>query len=191
MNKHLGEIVDSIEHERRDLFASVSELSQGQMDFRPAEDAWSIGENLDHLHLSEQGVTKLIKLSLSKAAKSDAAARTDDAGENAWLTSLDQYQIEKVTRKLKALEQIVPRAGIAKSEILEGLRRSRAELLEGARAAEGYDLAQISFPHPFLGAFNLYQWIRFVGKHELRHLNQIEAVKRAQDFPAPEIARAN
>ena len=78
MNKHLGEIVDSIEHERRELLASVSDLAQRQMDFRPAEDAWSIGENLDHLHLSEQGVTKLIKLSLSKAAKSDAAARTDD-----------------------------------------------------------------------------------------------------------------
>lgn len=184
MNKQLGEIVNCIERERVQLFESVNDLSPQQINFRPATDAWTIAENLDHLHLSEREIVKLIKLSVMKAAKLDAPVRGENASEDEWLTSLDRFRIETVTRKLKALERTTPRAGLTKDEVLESLRSSRAELIEAARAAASFDLARISYPHPFLGDFNLYQWVRFIGKHDLRHLNQIEAIKQAANFPA-------
>lgn len=183
MNKQLGEIVNCIEHERLQLFESVNDLSPQQINFRPATDAWTITENLDHLHLSERQIVKLIKLSVMKAA-SDAPVHNKNASEDEWLTSLDRFGIETVTRKLKAMERITPRAGLTKDEVLESLRSSRAELIEAASAAASFDLARILYPHPFLGDFNLYQWVRFIGKHELRHLNQIEAIKQAANFPA-------
>ncbi len=192
MNKHLSEIIDSIESERRQLVESVTHLSQAQFDFRSSEDAWSIGEVLDHLDLTERGIAKLMKLSAMKSAKSGAQSddiASDTAGENKWLTSLDHYKIETVTRKLKAIEQIVPRKGLAKNEVLSSLEGSRTELMEAiGAAAENCDFAETSFPHPFLGDFNLYQWVRFIGKHELRLLNQIETVKQSPKFPAPEQA---
>ena len=189
MNKQITEILNFIEHERQQLIVGVENLSQTQFDFRPVEEAWSIGEILDHLHLSESGVAKIIKMNVSRAAKSDAAARAGNAGD--WATSLDQYKIENATRKLKAMEQIVPRAKLKKDEILDSLKRSRVELVEAAHAAADYDFAQMNFPHPLLGALNLYQWVRFIGKHELRHLNQIVAVTRDSNFPASEAAQAS
>jgi uncharacterized damage-inducible protein DinB len=181
MNKQITEILRFIEQERQKLIAGVENLSQTQFDFRPTDETWSVGEILDHLYLSESGVAKIIKMNVSRAAKSNAAP---ESAASDWGTSLDQYKIENVTRKLKAMEQIVPRSRLAKNEILASLSRSRAELVEAAQAAADYDFAQMDFPHPLLGALNLYQWVRFIGKHELRHLNQIEAVKLDANFPA-------
>ena len=189
MNKQITEILDFIERERQQLMAGVENLSQTQFDFRADKEVWSIGEILDHLYLSESGVAKIIKMNVSRAAKSDTVTQESGAGD--WATSLDQYKIENATRKLKAMEQIVPRAGLLKNEILDSLSRSRAELVEAAQSAADYDFAQMNFPHPLLGALNLYQWIRFIGKHELRHLNQIEAVKHDANFPSAERATAN
>ncbi len=190
MNKHVVEIVECIERDRQHLLASVNDLSQGQLDFRSSDDTWSVGEVLNHLHLSELGIAKLIKLSVLKAEKSGVNNSQGETGERSWLTSLDLFAIETPSKKFKAMEQIVPRAGLQKDDLINDLRRSRAELLGAAEAAANFDFAQICYPHPFLGKFNLYQWIRFVGKHELRHTNQIEAIKRAPDFPAQESVRA-
>ncbi len=190
MNKHVVEIVECIERDRQHLLASVNDLSQGQLDFRSSDDTWSVGEVLNHLHLTELGIVKLIKLSVLKAEKSGVNNSHGETDGRSWLTSLDRFAIETPLKKFKAIERIVPRAGLQKDDLMSDLRRSRAELLDAVGATANFDFAQIGYPHPFLGEFNLYQWIRFVGKHELRHTNQIEAIKSATDFPAPESARA-
>ena len=38
---------------------------------------------------------------------------------------------------------------------------------------DGGDLTQVSVPHPFFGPFNGYEWLLFLGKHEERHLVQL------------------
>jgi hypothetical protein len=38
---------------------------------------------------------------------------------------------------------------------------------------DGLAIAGIVFPHRLLGPLNLYQWVIFMGAHELRHAQQI------------------
>jgi hypothetical protein len=40
----------------------------------------------------------------------------------------------------------------------------------------GQDLSAYRLPHSFLGSLNVYDWIRTIAYHELRHAQQIREV---------------
>ena len=40
--------------------------------------------------------------------------------------------------------------------------------------ADGWALEKVVAPHPRLGTLDMYQWLVFLGRHESRHLAQIE-----------------
>jgi hypothetical protein len=48
--------------------------------------------------------------------------------------------------------------------------------MDAASAASGLALGGIVYPHSMLGALTLYQWILFLGQHELRHAKQIQSI---------------
>jgi uncharacterized damage-inducible protein DinB len=181
VNQKLCEIVADTEEKRRALLESVRDWSQAQLDFRAQPDAWSAGEILHHLHLIEASITKLLAKQTIKAQQQNIGSDTSDGS---WLNSLDHMPIESRERKMKAPPYVAPQqGGLMKEELLALLRGSRAEFLATIERASDYDLAQLTFPHPFLGDLNLYQWILFVGKHEARHTTQIVEVKACTDFP--------
>jgi len=52
---------------------------------------------------------------------------------------------------------------------LSGLGRSRVDLLDVITRADGWAVGSLSFPHPIIGPLDFYQWVLFVGQHEVRH----------------------
>ncbi len=55
------------------------------------------------------------------------------------------------------------------------LDESRAGLHLWASEADGFALAQVSFPHPALGTLNLYEWVAMIDGHERRHLRRMQS----------------
>ncbi|HYW06495.1 MAG TPA: DinB family protein, partial [Longimicrobium sp.] len=96
-----------------------------------------------------------------------------DAEGDSVLGSLDRFRIEERRRRVDALESARPTHGLARAELLDALAASRAGLLELLRAAAPHDVSGVIHKHPALGDLNLYEWLVFVGKHELRHAAQI------------------
>ena len=176
MNHKVQEIVDYIEGERQALLAGVQNLSQAQLDFKPAPEQWSVGEILHHLHVVEKGLPKLYAMLLQKTA--EAGFKPETAGS--MLQSLDHKQLDVPNQKLQAPKRVFPQAGIAKNELFALLKSSRQTLIDAVSQAGDYDLSEVKWPHPFFGDINFYQWILFVGKHEKRHLGQINRLKAAQ-----------
>ena len=179
MNPKIQEIVNDIDAVRANLYAAVNDLSQAQLDFKPAPEEWSISEILSHLQVVEKGLPKLYTIMLQKAAEAGLQPET----EGSWLQSLDDAKLEVVQQKMPAPERVLPKAGIAKAELLESLRQSRQAIVDAVSQAGDHDLSGVKWPHPALGEINFYQWILFIGKHEMRHLGQIEKVKSAANFP--------
>ena len=170
MNPKLQEIVDEIEEKRELLLQAVSDLSPEDLNIRNGPDQWSIGELLHHLHLAETQITELLALQLRRAEKRGIGP---DTSGGSVINSLDEYSLEKVLQKVKAPPSAVPQRGLEKSDLLEALEDSRRALLKEIERAASYDLSRLKFPHPILGALNMYQWILHIGKHEQRHVNQI------------------
>ncbi len=181
MNHKVQEIVTEIEAVRQHIYDAVAGLSQTQMDFRPTPESWSISENLSHLNKVERGLPKLYTLLLQKIAEAGLQPET----EGSLLQSLDHAQLDVATQKFQAPERVLPQSGLTKAEVLAALQQSRQAVLDAVAPAGEYDLSGVTWPHPALGDINFYQWVLFIGKHEKRHLGQIEGVKKADGFPTP------
>lgn len=177
MNHKVQEIVTEIEAVRQSLYDAVAELSQGQMDFKPAPNRWSISENLSHLNKVERGLPKLYTILLQKLE--EAGWKPETAGS--MLDSLNGSVLD-AGQKFQAPERVLPVSGLSKDDVLAALRQSRQAVLEAVAPAPEYDLSGVTWPHPALGDINFYQWVLFIGKHEKRHLAQIEEIKKAAGF---------
>ena len=69
------------------------------------------------------------------------------------------------------------------AQVIAAFETSRLATIEWLKSTS-VDLMSFGAPHPALGPLNCYQWGYFLGVHCLRHVEQIEEVKRAAGFPA-------
>ena len=67
-------------------------------------------------------------------------------------------------------------------KVLQGVQ---AELLNLRPRLEVVDPTLVRFPHWIFGPLDLAQWLAFVGIHEERHLDQIQAIIASEEFKSP------
>ena len=176
MHPRLAGIAAFLEDARSRVVADALTLSPEDSARRPAPDAWSADEILTHLGLVEPGSAKLVGKSVRVARE---AGLPREASEEPVLRLLDGRGFETGEQKLVAPEFVAPRAVLPRDEALAALGRSRDLLTNVLAGVDGWALAEVVAPHPILGPFNMYEWLLFVGKHELRHLAQLERTAAA------------
>ena len=177
MTGRLQEIWQDAESCRARLMGYVAALPETAFDRRGETGGWSVGEVLHHLCRMEELVTSLVS---RQAQKARGRGIGPDPGGESLLHSLDGYPIETVAGKITAPEAVAPRAGLGKEELLSMLGASRSELRKALDGCADVDMSQLQLPHPALGRINMYQWVLFIGKHELRHLGQIARIVEAR-----------
>jgi hypothetical protein len=169
---NVAEIFDSIDETRAKLAGTISGLSDGELNFRPAENTWTVAELVEHVAKTEASIVPLV-FRLLKNAEVDGAA--SDGTINPPISLAEQHEIARTTR-FQAPEMIRPEGTASVSESLAKLSESR-ETIRGLRARlEAVDLSNTAFPHPAFGKLNLYQWLAFIGLHEGRHVEQMEKI---------------
>jgi len=173
MAERLQEVVQSVQAARTRVLGAVDGKGQEALDRRPSPDAWSPGEILHHLLLMEKAVVRLLERLIAKAER-DGAPPGQHTGS--LLGILDSFDVEYSPAHIQAPEGFKPTPGVARQELLGGLAESRATFLELAARAEHVDLGRVHFPHPVLGLLDGYQWMLYLGQHELRHLHQMERI---------------
>ncbi|HEY4682762.1 MAG TPA: DinB family protein [Candidatus Acidoferrales bacterium] len=162
---------------RAELFATVQPLEDSSYRFRPGEPQWNRGwcvaEILLHLEKVESAIARGL----------EAAARGDPPPPSSWfsrLLRLPPRWVEYRILKASAPRGVRPDQIVPKEAMLSHLSELRQRLLETfARVPEG-SLTCYRFPHPFLGTYNVLEWIELLGAHECRHLKQIREVLARQ-----------
>jgi hypothetical protein len=155
------------------LLESVGGLSPAQWDFKPASDAWSVAENMEHIVLIESGIHAIIE------GMSDASA----PGAEGDRTAMDEFilnEIPKRSRKGKSAAQACPTGRWSGPEALQKfvLYREQSTRLLVTRRLRGH-----VFPHPLFGPWDGYQWLLAAASHGARHTAQIREVKADGNFP--------
>jgi hypothetical protein len=115
-------------------------------------------------------------------------ARADNPGpdptpEASELHSTDDVLGRMATPRFQAPELVDPKGHLPPAESLTRLRASRERLLGTVEELASYDLGKLTFPHPFAGPLNAYQWLLITSAHEHRHTEQINRIKSLPDFP--------
>ncbi len=165
----IAELLAELERSRRELLETVSALAPAQRDAVPTDGAWSVAQILEHLCMVEDGGGRLI----SKVIKQAQELGAYESDADSILGSLDQFDLRNPTSRLEAPEQVQPTNGLTVAQAIERLQAVRERLVTALLAASGLALSVASYPHPFCGPLNGYQWTLLIALHERRHVAQI------------------
>jgi DinB family protein len=150
------------------LADELSGLSQAQLSFRRAPDAWTILEVLDHLvvvgPIYWQDLQAALKAPDRKSASSDA--------DILW------YGIDRTNRE-KAISSEVPKGLRDFQGGLEAYRKQHAQLLQYVKTTND-DLRSKRVERQGCDG---YQWLLLISTHEQRHILQIREIKADPKFP--------
>lgn len=171
MRQRLAELFSYMDSTRDKLVETARAINPAFAGVRPRGDCWSADENLAHLAIVEERVTRLIATSVEWAEANGIGPETSD---ESIMSSLDQYRVVDAAFKAQAPPAVAPPEGKPIDESLASLAFSRPRLQKALLAGEGLDLCEVKRPHAAMGEINLYQWALFVAQHEERHRRQIE-----------------
>jgi hypothetical protein len=174
--KSVEEIYAALDKMRSTVVDAVSSLSEERANFRPSPEKWSAILIVEHLAKTESNLVRVVGKLLGKAE----AENTPSDGKINPPVSFAAIADRARNERFQAPAVIAPEGAASLSESLEQLAQSRAALLEMRPRIEAVDCSKVGYPHPAFGKFNLYQWLAFIGIHELRHLAQIENLLTAQ-----------
>ena len=192
---------------RAQTLAMIQDLSQEQLDYVPEPGAWSIGDMLDHLILSEQFLRGEIALLIEQAKAgqipylyrsfAEFNARPAFIPECAlsWLeaplnvfnmfmpASIREYIVRNVPVRALAPDVTLPRRGKTKAALYEELRAMlhETEALFAANPSLDYD--NMRHQHPLFGIQTVPQLVRTLGLHEQAHQDQIARILANPRFP--------
>ena len=151
-------------------------LSVEQLNWQPRPDAWSIGQCLEHLAITNELYLAAIAGSLESKPLSGVQEITIGWFGRWFIKSFIEPGPE--TKRAKAPGKIVPGSRVELS-VLDRLLRSNQVARDVVRRAREYDVNRIRFKNPFLPLirFTVGTGLEIVPGHERRHLLQAEVVK--------------
>ncbi len=177
----VAEIFEAINASHDRFSQRVQELNEAQVARRSESGQWSIADITEHLAIIDEQVLMLVSKLLARA-EAEVKAISDAAIFPINPVSLQQQLEQARTQKFQSPEASCPRGGISITDSLARIEVSRAKLNALRPRLERIDLSNTSFPHPFFGKLDLYQWLAFLPAHQERHLRQIERLMNAPEL---------
>jgi hypothetical protein len=163
---------------RRMLLDAVGGLSAAQWKFKPAPEAWSAAEIVEHLAVTEEMILGRVEGPMMESPAQEVN-RTEAAKR-------DQMVLANVPvrdQKFQAPDGLRPagryKDGKGALEAFKASRETTRAFVERTPLA----LRAHAVPHPALGPLDAYQWILLIAAHTERHVAQIAEVKAAASFP--------
>jgi len=152
------------------------------LNWQPAAGAWSVGQCLDHLCVTNDVYLAPIGQALEGKAKGAAEEIRPGWFGRLFLKKVIEPSPESV--RAKAPKKIVP-APRVESSVLERFLAGNQKLRELIERASEYDVNRIRFKNPFVPVirFTVGTGFVIVTRHEHRHLLQAERVKASAGFP--------
>jgi uncharacterized damage-inducible protein DinB len=173
MHPRIAEALEYLDTERAELRAAVELVPPALREQPPGPDRWSVAQVLQHLTLIENRIARLV-------SKRIAGARAEGLGPELEtgpiLNTRHAAKIADRSFRVTAPEEIRPPSDADAASAWAALEQSRETLRAAALSGDGLALGEVMHPHPVLGEINLYQWILFVGSHEVRHTAQVREI---------------
>lgn len=158
-------------------------LTVAQLNWKPSPKAWSVGQCLEHLCLSNEVYVAPIEAAL-RAPPTGAEDEITPGWFGSWFI---RTYIDPNTQKTRARSprSATPAMSHVDASILQRFIDSNNALRHLASRARGHDVNRLRFRNPFVS------WIRFtvgtgfqiVARHNHRHLGQAERVTCLPGFP--------
>lgn len=183
VDERIKQVTDDMSAIAEDARQAFGSLSPEQINWKPAEKSWSVGQCLDHLIKTNDAFGP-------EMAKIAAGGRKNSFIEN-WspLTGFfGRFLIRAVSddsKKAKApSKSIVPPSEIS-ADIVERFTQNVAAANESVKACEGIDRQKTVITSPFLAimTYKLDDGLTVLVEHTKRHIRQAKRVMKTDGFP--------
>lgn len=173
MHPRLEELDRYLTGTRDELRRAVNSVPERDHAVPPRTGGWSVIGVLEHLAIVESRIATVIAARVVEAREQGVGA------EGATTAILPELHLDRYLDRNQRVEAPVrshPKGDGDLAGSWTALERSRAAVHEAIAHADGLALGEVSAPHPVFGPLNMYEWIGFVGAHELRHADQIREI---------------
>jgi len=157
-------------------------LNPQQLNWTPAPGAWSVGQCLEHLYISNEVYLRPMSSSLER--RQPAVVQEITPGWFGRWFIRNFIEPSSKTKRGRAPKKIKPGAQV-EPDILDRFLDSNERTRDLALRAGNYDVNRIRFRNPFtpLIRFTIGTGLEIISKHQSRHLLQAERVRASPDFP--------
>lgn len=171
--------LDTIDRRVNDLARG---LSPEQLNWKPTENLWSVGQCLQHLYAANEVYLPAIANALGDRPPSPVQDITPGwLGRwfiRTYIEPSSRGKRARAPRKIAPAEQIDP-------SVLDQFLRSNDVARDLVRRAGAYNINRIRFRNPFIPLlrFTVGTGLEIVWRHQRRHLLQAERIKQTPTFP--------
>jgi hypothetical protein len=157
-------------------------LTSRQLNWKPSQDTWSVGQCLEHLCIANE--VYLSAMSSSLAARPLAVVQEITPGWFGRWFIRSYIEPSPDTRRARAPNKIGPGAQVEPS-VLERFLSSNAKARELVRRAAKHNVNRIRFKNPFIPVlrFTIGTGLEILVRHQRRHLLQAERIRERREFP--------
>ena len=162
------ELLTYLDEQRSVLKSAFESVPADTRDRAPAPDRWSAANIVEHLAIVEGRISGLISDRIEEARPGLASATSTDA----ILPKIDYKRMVDRSTRVKAPETAIP-TGLDAASAWTALENAGSKMRALLIANDGLALSPVTHPHPRFGVLSVYEWIAFLGAHEVRHAEQI------------------
>ncbi len=162
---------------RADVLKEVEGLSQAQLNWRPHEKDWSVGEIIHHLTVAEIATGKLTT-KLLRDAEAEGTLRPRGQQPPAF----DPVR-PSAPGPFEAPPHIWPERGRPKDQLLADMKTARERSRQSFERVAAVDPRPLVWRHVLFGDLHLGQYWAIMLGHDRDHTGQIRAVKAGPGFP--------
>lgn len=170
------DIFEYLEETKEGLEESVKGLSDEQMQFKPAEDRWSIAQCVEHIILVEASLKNMLESKFKEPATPERRSE---------VTLSDEDVVDMITNrtsKVKTSDEFQPDSKFSTAEeALKAFEDQRENTVDFLKDLD-VDMRNYVNDFPF-GKLDGHQAVLFLAGHAARHTAQIEEVKQDPNFP--------
>ena len=172
------------------IAAAAGTLTLQQLQWRPPEGGWGVGDVLEHLVVSNADYLRVLRVLVGEHDRNAGAARraAPGSGPDRWRPSLMGGFLARSLRARRKLPAprawrpvVEPRAD-ALDRVLDG-EREIADLLRGSLSLD-WRRTRLASPVSRLIRINLGDAYEILAAHVTRHAAQLERARNRADFPA-------
>src|SRR5690242_11379699 len=166
----LSSIAENLARAEKQFLAAADAIPADQWQTCPAEGRWSAAELVSHLIQVETAILKNAGKILLRLPKPRPLSKR---------FHLPMALVESRLIPRKTPIPLDPALVGEKDKMLAQLREVRERTSVFMEEVQGKDLGKYHMPHPFLGTFNLYQWLQVIASHQVRHSKQMKEIAAA------------
>jgi hypothetical protein len=175
-------LIDELHAADRRAESIAARLSPAQLNWQPSQNAWSIGQCLEHLRVGNE----ILVPAISAALQGHQEGRVEEITLG-WFSGwfIRSYIAPNPGgARARAPKKTEP-ASQVDANVLAAFLRSTEAARVLVKQASSYDVNRIRYKNPFvpLLRFTVGAGLEIISKHEGRHLLQAEGVRQSRGFP--------